>query len=302
MAIARGFESICRSMGRAIDKCGAAIQGKYAVVEAVCPSVQNLSYGQAKPSFGESAFVAPSACISGNVTLAKNSSVWYNSIVRGDVAPVTIGENSHIKENVCIHVNHIGKEIPTIIGNNTIIDIGCKVHAVTIGDNCLVGAGSTILDNVVMESQSAVAPGSVVPPNKTIHSGEMWAGAPAQKIRDLSPDELMEITLMCKDSLASAGIHQVENMKSYKDLIEDDKEYKDITTRDLDYPVHPAPSGMNPERRGLIYDRLPAELDDDVVAPGIVRRPDYRMIQDMTFDLDEDDRKDAESKPVLPKY
>ena len=75
-----------------------------------------------------------------------------------------------------------------------------------------------------------------------------------------------------------------------------------MTTRDLDYVVHPIPSGVNPERRGLIYDRLPAEMDDDVVEPAIVRRSDSRYIQDMTFDADEDDRIEAEKKPVLPKY
>ena len=293
---------MCRAMGRAIDRCGVAMEGKYAVVEAACPSVQNLTYGSLKPTLNDPAFVAPSAAISGDVTLSKGSSVWYNSVVRGDVAPVRIGENSHIKENACIHVNHLGTIVPTIIGDNTLVDVGSKVHAVTIGNNCIVGAGATLLDNVVMEDNSAVAPGSVVPPNKTIHSKEMWAGSPAKMIRTLTDAELEEIRMLCQDSAASAAVHKAENDKTYLDLIEDDKEYQDVTTRDLDYVVHPIPSGVNPERRGLIYDRLPAEMDDDVVEPAIVRRSDSRYIQDMTFDADEDDRIEAEKKPVLPKY
>ena len=88
---------MCRAMGRAIDRCGVAMEGKYAVVEAgtfppfhsppssslACPSVQNLTYGSLKPTLNDPAFVAPSAAISGDVTLSKGSSVWYNSVVRG---------------------------------------------------------------------------------------------------------------------------------------------------------------------------------------------------------------------------
>ncbi|MEO9887892.1 MAG: gamma carbonic anhydrase family protein [Balneola sp.] len=143
------------------------------------------------PQFDETAFVAPSADIIGDVTLGKESSVWFNVTIRGDVNYIKIGHQSNVQDNVCIHVmNQTG---PTIIGNEVTIGHGAVVHGCTIKDRVLIGINATILDDVVVESDVIVAAGTLVPPGKTLESGYMYMGSPAKAVRKLSDDEVKSI-------------------------------------------------------------------------------------------------------------
>ena len=87
-----------------------------------------------------------------------------------DLAGIQVGEKSHIKDNVAVHVDY---NLPTVIGNNVVIDNGSIIHACTIDDNCLIGEGVTVLDGVHICEGAAIAPGSVVTPRKTVGSGEV---------------------------------------------------------------------------------------------------------------------------------
>ena len=87
-----------------------------------------------------------------------------------DLAGIQVGEQSHIKDNVAIHVDY---NLPTVIGNNVVIDNGSIIHACTIDDNCLIGEGVTVLDGAHICEGAAIAPGSVVTPRKTVGSGEV---------------------------------------------------------------------------------------------------------------------------------
>ena len=119
------------------------------------------------PQFDETAFVAPSADIIGDVTLGKESSVWFNVTIRGDVNFIQIGDQSNVQDNVCIHVmNQTG---PTIIGNEVTIGHGAVVHGCTIKDRVLV------------------------PPGKTLESGYMYMGSPAKAVRKLTEEEVKSI-------------------------------------------------------------------------------------------------------------
>lgn len=143
------------------------------------------------PKFDDSVFIAPSADIIGDVTLGKQSSVWFNVTIRGDVNYIKIGDQSNVQDNVCIHVmNQTG---PTIIGNKVTIGHGAVVHGCTIKDRVLVGINATILDEVVIESDVIVAAGTLVPPGKTLESGYMYMGSPAKAVRKLTPDEIESI-------------------------------------------------------------------------------------------------------------
>ncbi|MDR9419803.1 gamma carbonic anhydrase family protein [Gracilimonas sp.] len=143
------------------------------------------------PQFDETVFVAPSADIIGDVSLGKESSVWFNVTIRGDVNFIEIGERSNVQDNVCIHVmNQTG---PTVIGNEVTIGHGAVVHGCTIKDRVLVGINTTILDEVVIEPDVIVAAGTLVPPGKTLESGYMYMGSPAKKARKLTDEELASI-------------------------------------------------------------------------------------------------------------
>ena len=111
------------------------------------------------------------------------------------MAGIKVGENSHIKDNVFVHVDY---NLPTVIGKNVVIDNGSIIHGCTIDDNCLIGEGVTVLDGAHICEGAAIAPGSVVTPRKTVGSGEVWSGIPARKIRDLTAEEKTEIVALCK--------------------------------------------------------------------------------------------------------
>lgn len=143
------------------------------------------------PQFDETAFVAPSADIIGDVTLGNESSVWFNVTIRGDVNYIQIGDRSNVQDNVCIHVmNQTG---PTVIGDDVTIGHGAVVHGCSIKDRVLIGINATILDEVVIEPDVIVAAGTLVPPRKTLESGFMYMGSPAKKARKLTGEELASI-------------------------------------------------------------------------------------------------------------
>lgn len=140
------------------------------------------------PTYDESVFVAPSADIIGDVTLGTESSVWFNTTIRGDVNYIRIGERSNVQDNCCIHVQH--QTGPTIIGDEVTIGHNAMIHGCTISDHVLIAAHATVLDEVVVPSDVIVAAGSVVPPNKELESGYMYMGSPVKKTRKLTEDEL----------------------------------------------------------------------------------------------------------------
>src|SRR6056297_2652529 len=143
------------------------------------------------PQFEESVFVAPSADVIGDVTIGKDSSVWFNSTIRGDVNWIEIGERSNVQDNASIHVmNQTG---PTRIGNDVTIGHNAMVHGCTIHDRVLIGIHATILDEAVIPSDVIIAAGTLVPPGKKLESGWLYIGSPAKKARKLTKEEITSI-------------------------------------------------------------------------------------------------------------
>lgn len=144
-----------------------------------------------KPDYPESVFVAPSADIIGDVTLGNESSVWFNTTIRGDVNWIEIGERSNIQDNTCIHVmNQTG---PTKIGSEVTIGHNAMVHGCTIRNRVLIGIHATVLDEAIIEPDVIVAAGSLVPPGKRLESGYMYMGSPVKQTRKLTDDEVTSI-------------------------------------------------------------------------------------------------------------
>lgn len=160
-----------------------------------------------KPSFGNKCFFADNAVIIGEVEMGDNCSVWFNSVVRGDVHSIKIGHNVNIQDGAVIHGTY--KVAPVFIGNNVSIAHNAIVHGCTIHDNVLIGMGAIIMDNAVIESNSIIAAGSVVSKNTIVKSGSVFAGIPAKKIKTVDKELIEgEIERIAKSYSMYAGWYE----------------------------------------------------------------------------------------------
>ncbi len=154
-----------------------------------------LKYKDKFPKIEKNVFLADGAYIIGDVKVGENSSIWYNSIIRGDVNFIIIGKNCNIQDGTIIHVSSYGfsargkKGSPTIIGDNVTIGHNATIHACEIGDYCLIGMGSVVLDQSILEEKSFIAAGAVVTPGSRVKSKQLWAGNPAKFVRNISDIE-----------------------------------------------------------------------------------------------------------------
>lgn len=142
------------------------------------------------PRIHDSCFIAPSANVIGQVEMGEGSSLWYHVLVRGDVNFIKIGKNTNIQDGCVIHVAspRFG-DIPTLIGDNITIGHMALIHACTIHNGAFIGMKSAVMDRCIVEEKGYVAAGAVLTPGKIVKSGELWAGVPARKIRDLTEDD-----------------------------------------------------------------------------------------------------------------
>lgn len=154
------------------------------------------------PILGRDVFIAPSAQVISDVHIGNNSSVWYGSVIRGDMMPICIGDETNLQDGVIVHITH--DLYPTTIGNRVTIGHGAIVHACTLEDECLIGMGAIILDGSVVEKHSLVAAGSVVRPGFRVPSGQLVAGNPAQVKRALRPEEIEGILTSAEEYVTLA--------------------------------------------------------------------------------------------------
>jgi carbonic anhydrase/acetyltransferase-like protein (isoleucine patch superfamily) len=142
------------------------------------------------PTLPEEYYVAESASVIGNVILKNQSSIWFGSVLRGDIEPITIGERSNIQDN---SVAHTGLGHPVVVGNDTTVGHKVMLHACTIGNNCLIGMGSILLDGCEIGDNCLIGAGSLVKQNQKIPAGSLAVGSPARVIRKLTPAEITDI-------------------------------------------------------------------------------------------------------------
>ena len=140
------------------------------------------------PDIHKTVFLASGVKIIGDVKIGENSSVWYNTVIRGDVHYIKIGDMTNIQDCSMLHVTN--GRYPLNIGSKVTIGHSVKLHGCTLQDLCLIGIGSIVLDGAVIETQSMVAAGAVVKPNFIVPSGKLVAGIPARIVRDLTEDEI----------------------------------------------------------------------------------------------------------------
>jgi carbonic anhydrase/acetyltransferase-like protein (isoleucine patch superfamily) len=142
------------------------------------------------PKIGQNIFLASGVKLVGNVEIGDNSSVWYNSVIRGDVHYIRIGSQTNIQDCSMLHVTN-GK-YPLNIGSKVTIGHCVKLHGCTLEDLCFIGIGAIVLDGAVVQKNSMVAAGAVVKQNFIVPSGKLAAGVPAKIIRDLTDEEIAD--------------------------------------------------------------------------------------------------------------
>ncbi|QOJ29259.1 MAG: gamma carbonic anhydrase family protein [Ignavibacteriales bacterium] len=147
-----------------------------------------IPYKGKSPRFDQSVFIADGVRMTGDVEIGPNSSIWYNTVIRGDVNHVRIGTNTNIQDNATLHVSY--DSTPLIIGDNVTVGHNAILHSCVVGNNVLIGMGAIVLDNAIVENFSMIAAGALVRPHSKIETGKLYGGIPAKFIRDLTQEEL----------------------------------------------------------------------------------------------------------------
>ncbi len=139
-------------------------------------------------NIAKNAFIANTATIVGDVTIGSQSSVWFGAVLRGDVFPIVIGNKTNIQDNCVLHGTY--QKCGVILGNNITIGHSVILHGCEVKDTCLIGMGSILMDNVVINKNSIVGAGSLVTGGSQFDEGVLILGRPAKVVRDLNKKEL----------------------------------------------------------------------------------------------------------------
>lgn len=153
-----------------------------------------------------SAFIAPTAAVMGDVTLGAESSVWYGAVVRGDMAPIVIGEQTNLQDGTIVHVD---EGVPCQVGARVGVGHRVILHGCTVEDECLIGMGSVLLNGVRVGRGSVVAAGAVIPEGMEIPPGSLVMGVPGRIVRPV--DEILA------RRIAGTWSHYVEQARAHRD-------------------------------------------------------------------------------------
>ena len=159
------------------------------------------SYKGINPTIGKNTWIAPSADVVGDVVFGEDCSIWFGTVVRGDVHYIKVGDRVSIQDLSMVHVTHHkgedrhkeGDGHPTIIGNDVTVGHRVMLHGCTIEDACLIGMSATILDGAVIGKESIVGAGALVTKNKIFPPRSLIMGSPAKVVRELSDAEVKEL-------------------------------------------------------------------------------------------------------------
>jgi carbonic anhydrase/acetyltransferase-like protein (isoleucine patch superfamily) len=166
------------------------------------------------PQIHDTAFIAPGARILGDVTVHEGASIWYNCVLRGDLAPIVIGPRSNVQDGTVIHVEgprhgRDGPVLPTVLGAKVLVGHLALLHGCTVADGGFVGMGSIVMDGGVIGAQAMLGAGALLPPRGTVPARELWVGRPARLARPLRDAELAGMREQCAHYLEMAAEHRV---------------------------------------------------------------------------------------------
>ncbi|MGY3714546.1 gamma carbonic anhydrase family protein [Sutcliffiella cohnii] len=150
------------------------------------------NYNGKRPNVHETVFIAPGAHLVGDVTVGKESTVWFNAVLRGDEGPITIGERCSIQDNVTCHLY---EGSPLIIKDEVTVGHNAILHGCTIENRCIIGMGSTVLDGAVIGEESIIGSNTLIPSGKIIPPRSLVVGSPGKVIREITEKDLHLIQL-----------------------------------------------------------------------------------------------------------
>jgi gamma-carbonic anhydrase len=187
---------VIRETGQALERFGYDLGWVYTGLERYREHIfrsQPISpVNGAAPEVHKNAFIAPSANVTGDVKIGKGSSVFYNTVIRGDAALITIGEGTNVQDGCTVStaVSGVGQaETGVTIGHNVTIGHAATLRGCTVEDGAFIGIGACVMEGATVERGAMVAAGAVVLPGSTVPASEVWAGNPAQCLRDMKPEE-----------------------------------------------------------------------------------------------------------------
>ena len=163
-----------------------------------------ISYHGKTPEAGQAAFVAENAAVTGDVTLGKDSSVWFSAVIRGDGPHIEIGERSNIQDGCVLHAD---PGYPLTVGGRVTVGHGAILHGCEVGDGSLIGMGAIVLNGAKIGKNCIVGAGALVTGGKEFEDGMLILGSPAKAVRRLTPVEIA--------SNLSSAKHYVEQAKEY---------------------------------------------------------------------------------------
>lgn len=149
------------------------------------------TFGDKQPQLAQGVFVAETAMVLGDVTVGRDSSIWYGTVIRGDVHHIRIGEATNIQDRCVVHVT--SETHPTAVGDQVTVGHGAIIHGCTVGDRCMVGMGAIILDGVEVGDECLVAAGALLPPGKIYPPRSMIVGSPARVKGQVSEEDVQWI-------------------------------------------------------------------------------------------------------------
>jgi len=149
---------------------------------------QILPYRGITPSINPTAFVAQGATVIGDTHISEESGIWYGCVIRGDVNEIRIGKRTNIQDLTMIHCAELGQG--TYLGDDITVGHSAVLHACNIEDNAFIGIQACVMDDCIVEKGAMVAAGALVTPGKIVKAGEVWAGSPAKKLRDINQKDL----------------------------------------------------------------------------------------------------------------
>jgi len=156
-------------------------------------------YRGISPKLGARVFIAETAAVIGDVVLGDDVSIWFSSVVRGDCCHIRIGARSNVQDNCTLHVTNTTG--PLVLEEEVTLGHNAVVHACTIRRGALIGMNATVLDDADVGASALVAAGAIVLPGTVIPPATLWAGNPAKRKRDLSPDEVEGLKTYWKNYL-----------------------------------------------------------------------------------------------------
>ncbi|WP_411953699.1 gamma carbonic anhydrase family protein [Alkalibacillus sp. S2W] len=164
-----------------------------------------LPYYEQFPSIDQTAYIADDAVISGDVTIGAYSSIWFKTVIRGDVSPTIIGENVNIQDQSMLHQS---PNMPLEIEDGVTVGHQVLLHSCKIRENALIGMGTTILDGAEIGENAFIGAGSLVPPGKTIPANTLAFGRPAKVIRDITDEDIQEMNRIRKSYVDKGQVYK----------------------------------------------------------------------------------------------